>query len=59
MIRFIDAARITPRSIESRLSYNFAEHLEFLMSGRCLETVYHNVDNLLIQRLVLLPFMGE
>ena len=59
MIPFVDTARITPCPIESRFSYDLAKHLKLPMSGRCLEIIYHNFDDLGKQRFVFLPLVRE
>ena len=59
VICFIDTARLAPCPIQPGILNNFAEHLEFVMGGRFLESVHHHMYGLLEQRFIVLPLVGE
>ena len=58
-ICFIDTARVAPCPSQSCILHDFAEHLQFLVGGRFLEFVHHHMYDLLEQRFIVLPLVGE
>ena len=59
VISLINTARITPCPIEPGFPYNFAEHLQLVVSRRPLQIVHDNIDDLSKQRFVVFPLVRK
>ena len=59
VICFIDTACITPCPLQPSILHDLAEHLQFVMGGRFLEFIHHCAYDLLEQRFIVLPHVGE